>query len=67
MATEDVAFGIIFSKQQIGRKLFDIQSNDSPCNENTPGFCGHLVLDWSLPKIHTSYQSLEEIGWFEAF
>lgn len=44
MSTEDVACGIIFSKQQIGNRLFDIQSNDSPCNENTPGFCGHLVL-----------------------
>ena len=44
MSTEDVACGIIFFKQQIGNRLFDIQSNDSPCNENTPGFCGHLVL-----------------------
>ena len=44
MSTEDVACGNIFSKQQIGNRLFDIQANDSPCNENTPGFCGHLVL-----------------------
>ena len=44
--------------------LFDIQSNDSPCNENTPGSWENLVLGWLLPAINTSYEFWEELGRF---
>ena len=39
---------------------------DSIQKLHTPHYWGHLVLVWSLPKIHSSHLSLEEMPIFEA-